>query len=282
LHPKACCRRILRDTSGNFGLNPICLTVVLAGDSPGRSLNIGGTSCEIASFNACVLVMMATSGLTAAENPFVRTWKLNPTKSEITGDTMQFERMPSGRIRFSASGLSYTFNPDGREYPGFLGELIAWKQMDDHTWETTYKLNGRLLSTDTSKLSPDSKTITVVSRGTRPNGQSFQDTTAYERMSGDNGLFGKWKDKEFKISSPLVVKIASTGDGGLTLKFVQDKSTCTLKSDGKDYAFTGPTVAPGVTLTAKRIGPRSFEFWSKQNGTPLFKALTRCRQMGTR
>jgi hypothetical protein len=81
----------------------------------------------------CALVLALAGGLTAADNPFAGTWKLNPAKSKFTGDTMKFEKTPSGEIRCLSAGLAYTFKLDGKEYPGPMGEAIAWKQIDDHT-----------------------------------------------------------------------------------------------------------------------------------------------------
>jgi hypothetical protein len=222
----------------------------------------------------CILVFAFAGGLAAAENPFAGTWKLNPAKSKFTGDTMKFEKNPSGAISWSGSGLTYTFKVDGKEYTGPLGGTIVWKQIDDHTWESTYKRKGILLSTDTSKLSPDGKTITVVSKGTKPNGETFQDTAVYERISGEKGLLGGWRDKEVKISSPGTMVIKPSGEDGLVFTSVGYKATCEAKFDGKDYPVTGPTVAEGMTMTLKRTGPRSFEVVEKQKGKPLFKSTS--------
>jgi hypothetical protein len=220
----------------------------------------------------CVLVFAFAGGLTAAENPFAGTWKLNPAKSKFTGDTMKFEKTPAGVIRCSGSGMTYTFKVDGKVYTGPMGEAVAWKQIDDHTWETTYMQKRILLSTDTSKLSPDGKTMTVVSKGTKPNGETFQDTVVYERISGDKGLLGGWRDKEVKISSPATLEIKPSGQDGLLFKSVGYKWTCEAKFDGKDYPVTGPTVPAGSTVALKRTGPRSFESVRKQNGKPLFRS----------
>ena len=219
---------------------------------------------------SCLIALLMAIGLAAAENPFAGTWKLNPAKSKFTGDTMKFERTPSGGIHWSGGGLAYTFKMDGKEYPGPVGDLVAWKQVDDHTWETTYKLKGTLINTDTSKLSSDGKTITIISRGTKPNGESFENTTVYERTAGESSLFGTWKSKEVKVDSPGVLKFAPSGENGIILELVDIKATCDAKFDGKDYACTGPTVPPGLTLALKRMGPRSFEFTEKQRGKPLF------------
>jgi hypothetical protein len=230
---------------------------------------------------AVVVLVLALGGwLPAAENPFVGTWKLNPAKSKLTGDTMKFEKTASGAIRNSSSGVSYTFNVDGKEYAGPLGEVIVWKQIDDSTWQTTYRQKGILLSTDTSKLSPDGKTMTVVSKGTKLNGATFEDTTVYERISGDKGLLGGWRDKQVKISSPVTLGIKPSGQDGLLFTSVGYKWTCDARFDGKDYPVTGPTVPAGITVVLKHTGPRSFEFLMKKSGKPLFRDTYTASQDG--
>jgi hypothetical protein len=229
---------------------------------------------------ALALVLVLVGSLAAAENPFAGTWKSNPAKSKLTGDTMKFAKTEAGAIRWSGSGLSYTFKMDGKEYKGPLGEAVVWKQIDDSTWETTYTRKGTLVDTDTSKLSPDGKTLTVVSKGTKPNGETFEDTTVYERISGEKGLFGGWKDKQVKVSAPSTLEIASSGKDGILFKSVDYKWTADAQFDGKDYPATGPTMPEHVMLTLKHTGPRSFEMVVKQNGKALSRDSYRVSQDG--
>jgi len=226
------------------------------------------------------VVLALGGGLAAAENPFAGTWKLNPAKSKLTGDTMKFEKTASGAIRWSGSGVSYTFKVDGKEYTGPFGEAVAWKQIDDTSWQTTSTQKGILLSTDTSKLSPDGKTMTVVSKGTKPSGETFQDTVVYQRISGDKGLLGRWRDKQVKLSAPATLEITPSGQDGLLVKSVGYKWTSDAKFDGKDYPVTGPTVPAGVTVVLKHTGLRSFELLMKQSGKPLFRETYKVSQDG--
>jgi len=226
-------------------------------------------------------VVLAVGGsLAAAENPFAGTWKLNPAKSKLTGDTMKFEKTASGAIRWSGSGVSYTFKVDGKEYTGPFGEAVAWKQIDDTTWETTNTQKGILLSTDTTKLSPDGKTMTVVSKGTKPSGEAFEDTVVYERISGDKGLLGGWRDKQVKVSSPGTIELKPSGKDGLLVKSEGYKSTCDAQFDGKDYPVTGPTVPEGLTAALTHAGPRSFRMLMKKSGKPLFRETYKVSQDG--
>ena len=228
-----------------------------------------------------LLAVLAVGGsLLAAESPFAGTWKFNPAKSKLTGDTMKYVKTPSGEIRWSGSGLSYTFKVDGKEYKGALGEAVVWKQIDDTTWQTSYTLKGTLLSTDTAKLSPDGKTLTVASKGNKPNGEAFEDTTVYERISGEKGLLGGWRDKQINVSSPGTIELKPSGKDGLLFKDLDYNATCDAQFDGKDYPCTGPAVAPGITLVLKHTGLRSYEAITKKDGKPLFRETDTVSQDG--
>jgi hypothetical protein len=219
----------------------------------------------------CLFALLGTGSLAAAANPFDGIWKLDQQKSHLTGDTMTFADAGSGTIKFSALGMSYTFKTDGKEYPALFGNTAAWKQVDKSTWEETiYKKSGTVLSTDTLKLSADGRTLTVESKGTKPSGESFDNTSIYQRMSGQGRLVGTWKSKAVKISSPATLKFKTSGENGMTLNIPDFKATCEAKFDGKDYPATGPTVPDGLTLALTRTGPHSFRMVQKLKGKPLF------------
>ena len=230
---------------------------------------------------ALLLVMFSVGGgLAAAENPFAGTWKFNPAKSKLTGDTMAFEKTASGAIRWSGSGVSYTFKEDGQEYEGPVGMAVVWKQVDDTTWETTYRQKGFLLSTDTTKLSPDSKTMTIVRQRTKPNGEAYESSVVYERISGDRGLMGGWKNKQVKVGSPRTIELKPSGKDGLILEDARHKTRCDAQFDGKDYPVTGPTVSEGTTLALTHAGPRSFKLLMKRHGKPLVLETYKVSQDG--
>ena len=218
-----------------------------------------------------VLCLTSVAGiLTAADNPFIGTWKLNPAKSKFTGESMSFEKTADG-MRFSAAGESYALKMDGADTAALFGYTAAWKQVSDHGWETANKLNGKLLSTDYLTLSGDGKTLTIVSKGTKPDGTPFADTTVHQRESGKEGLAGKWRNKGVKISSPNTIQCGALDGEGLTCKSPDYGSSWGGRFDEKDFAVTGPTVPPGATGTMKRLGPRSIEMTEKINGKAIFR-----------
>jgi transketolase len=107
--------------------------------------------------------------------------------------------------------------------------------------------------------------MTVTSKGTKPNGEAFNDSITLQRTSGGPGLAGKWKSTEVKSSTEMW-DISPNGDDGLTMKIVDFNAICTMKFDGKDYPATGPTVPKNFTLAVKKTGARSLEMTEKMDG----------------
>ncbi len=196
---------------------------------------------------------------------------MNPAKSDLKGTTVTFEQMPSGEMKFTTAGMSYTFKMDGKDYPSLFGMTAAWKQTDANTWESTDKLNGKVLNTARTQVAADGKTMTVELKGTKPNGESFEEKTVYERLSGDKGLSGKWMSKKVDVGSPNVLEFTPKGSEGLLVTIPDFQITADARFDGKDYPATGPQVPAGITLALRKTGARSFEMIEKANGKEIFK-----------
>lgn len=216
--------------------------------------------------------LAATAALSAAELPYAGKWKLNPAKSDFGQTTITYTQLPSGEMQSTAEGQSYKFKLDEKDYPDPFGNTAAWKSIDANTWQTTWKLNGKVLFVDTLKVSSDGKSLTINTKGTKPNGEAMDDTIVLQRVSGTAGLTGQWKTKNYKSSSPEVLELASSGSDGLTVKVVDVSLTCDAKVDGKDHPCTGPTLASGWTIAIAKAGPGSLGMTTKRNGKTLFKS----------
>jgi len=216
-----------------------------------------------------VLLFAAAIGVTmAADSSFIGKWKLNPEKSQFAGTTTTFEALPSGEMQMTADGQSFKFKIDGKEYPAEFGATQAWKQIDPTTWETAYKM-GTMTSVATTKISADGKTMTVNSKGKKPNGEDEIENATYQRLSGGPGLAGKWKSTKVQTSAEMW-EISANGDDGLTMKIVDYNAVCPIKFDQKDYPCTGPTMPKNFTLSGKKTGPRTIEFTEKMDGKVVF------------
>jgi len=220
---------------------------------------------------ACVVFALAAAvAVAAADPPYVGKWKMNPAKSDFGETTVTYEQLPSGEMQATSAGVSYKFKLDGKEYPATFGSTATWKALGANSWETTYKLNGKVLTTDTLTLSADGKSMTVNSKGKKPNGEMLDDTVVSERVSGSAGLAGKWKTKNMKSAAPSVLEIASTGADSLMYKVVDIDLTCNGTFDGKDHPCSGPTLGPGWTVTFGKSGPGGLDLTVKNNGKVFF------------
>ena len=218
----------------------------------------------------CVALAVSAT-IAAADLPHAGKWKMNPAKSDFGDLTITYEQLPSGEMQSTLMGQSYKFKVDEKDYADPFGNTAAWKSLGPSSWQTTWKLKGKVLMTDTLTLSADGKTLTVNSKGTKPNGEKQDDTSVFDRVSGGPGLSGKWKTKNMKSTSPSVLEIASSGANGVAYKIIDMNMTCDAKFDGKDYPCSGPTLAPGWTVALTNTDPRSLALTVKNNGKILGK-----------
>jgi hypothetical protein len=193
-----------------------------------------------------------------ADTPFDGTWKLNTAKSDLAGETMSFKMAGAGTWKYTDSDQSYTFKADGTPIVTPMGMQRTFKKTGDGTFESTNTKGGVLLSTSTWTLSADGKTLEIESKGTKPNGDTFDNSTTFSHTSAGKGLEGSWKSTKVALSSPNSLTLATSGSD-VTLTISAIKATCQAKWDGKDYPASGPTVSDGLTLALTKTSAKSFK-----------------------
>ena len=223
---------------------------------------------------ASVLVLPMTGSIVAAEAPYLGTWKLNVTNSDLVGheSTTIIVPVSSGGYQFTdETGQSYTFKMDGREYTDPYSTKVSWKQLDDRSWEATNKVNGKFAGTDTAGISPDGKTLTIVSRAVQTNGKTIDQTQTLQRVGSGLGLTGTWKAIRLTIEPYMFTFKSVAGDAfDLTMGDLYVCTGCTF--GGMPCAITGPLAAAGTTATFKMTTPRSFEMTWHWQGKAIFDA----------
>lgn len=207
--------------------------------------------------------------LAAEQASYLGKWKMNVAKSDFGESTITYEQTPSKEFKVTADGETRTFKMDGKDYPSFDGRTAAWKQVDERTWQSTHKLDGKTLWTRTTQVSQDGKTLRVELEGTNPDGTPIEDITTYERVSGGPGLIGKWKTKKVEATAGEM-ELVPHGTDGIVWTDSAMGSKVTARFDGKDYPSTGKTFGPGYTLALKKTGPTGFESTLKYQGQPLY------------
>ena len=230
--------------------------------------------------SGCLLAIVSCCTFASAQKAFVGTWKLNQAKSHLTGDTVTYSTSAGGTMKETTAVGSYTFKTDGHPYKTPFDSTVTWKQTGPESWTSEDRLKDKLLSTDVIRVSDDGKTMTVISTGTNPNGKDFHDTEVYTRIAGTSGLMGTWKSEKMKSSTSPVTEFADNGPDGIAWILPEIKAKLDLTFDGKDVAPVGPTVPPGLTISATKTSPRSFSFVEKMNGKPIVKGTLTVSQDG--
>jgi hypothetical protein len=208
------------------------------------------------------------SSLASAQSPFDGTWKLNTQQSNLAGEVMTLQDAGGGAITYSDPEQSYRFKPDGSPVTTPLGSERTYLKNADGSYTSTLKRHGTLLRTDTWNVSSDGNTLKIEAKGTKPNGDAFDDLTTYTRTAPGSGILGGWKSTEVKLSSPNSLSIKTDGDS-VAFTISAMKVTCQVTWDGKDHGCTGPTVPDGVTLSVLNTGPTTFKLVEKKDGKPL-------------
>lgn len=112
-------------------------------------------------------------------------WKREKYES-VSGNGLTFTYAMSGEgLNYKAStGESYSAKFDGKDYP-YSGDpgttSVVLKKVDDHTFEETYKRKGEVVGMSRISISPDGKSLTLMSKDMR---RGTTDTMVAEKKSG--------------------------------------------------------------------------------------------------
>lgn len=150
-------------------------------------------------------VLFGISAASAADNPFVGTWKTNlekskyspgpaPTKAGITtitpyGDNGVKVTVEGATPAGEKTTITYSANFDGKEVPfvqtapgAVPGQTVSLKRIDSHTAERVTRLNGKILVTEHWVVSKDGKTRTNTQTGAGPKGEAIHNVIVSERQ----------------------------------------------------------------------------------------------------
>ncbi|MGH9632983.1 MAG: hypothetical protein ACRD7E_32165 [Bryobacteraceae bacterium] len=150
-----------------------------------------------------VLVLMSTI-LFAADNPFLGTWKLNTAKSKSNpmpvAQSMIVKFEADGeKVRRTATGVDGEGKPimqgspkgssiawDGKDHavetPDGSPMTVAVKRVNDRRNDVTVKQNGKVTVTVRSVVSKDGKTMTNTVKGVNEKGEKFHQVEVLEKQ----------------------------------------------------------------------------------------------------
>jgi hypothetical protein len=216
-----------------------------------------------------IVVLAAAGTAFAADSPWAGKWKMDASQSKLTGNTIQISSM-GDELVYTAQGHTTKYKLGGGPTKTWAGDETSWKKIDNSTYESHATANGVDLGTDTWTVSPDGKSLKLESKGTNPDGSSFNDAVEYARVGGTQGLTGSWKSTKANLNENRMYDIADKGPDELTWNIPEIKGVLDIKLDGKDYAPVGPTVPKGLTIALTKAGPHTLKMVEKMNGTVTY------------
>jgi hypothetical protein len=132
-----------------------------------------------------------------AENAAMGTWKLNESKSKLSGaakNTTVVYEMAGDSVKVTIDGVDaqgksthneWTGKFDGKDYPvtgDATSDSRAYKMIDDHNMDVTAKKDGKVTLTAKISVSKDGKSRTVTASGTDAAGKKTHTVGVYDKQ----------------------------------------------------------------------------------------------------
>ena len=143
------------------------------------------------------LSLAALSLCLAGPDAWMGTWKLNEAKSKLSPGAVKNSKVvystEKGEIRIMTEGVDKDGKPtrsvwsgkfDERDYLVALDPMVdtrSYKEIDANTLEFIVKKESQVIATGRVVLSPDGKTRTVTTTGTR-DGKPFENVAVYDKQ----------------------------------------------------------------------------------------------------
>jgi hypothetical protein len=204
-------------------------------------------------FQLLLLSCLVQLTLSAANDPFIGKWKLNPSKSKLT-DVMKVEASAANKYALDfGGGTPENVVADGTDQPGLDGTTVSITVDAPDTWKVVRKKGGRPLITGIWKLSKDGQTLSDAFTANQPNGSTFSLDYVYKRTARSTGFPGTWESTSEKMNSVFEIEIRPHQKDGLSFINPAQRFTKNLKFDGNDYPVQGPDVTPGSASSGRRV-----------------------------
>lgn len=219
-------------------------------------------------FSACIAALTFVAAVPAvAQSPWNGTWKLNPSKSQMTGETFTVTRN-GNMYHYKNGNFEYDYACDGKEYPIFGGQTMSCQQTPT-TEETTVKLNAKTVAVMRDQLEPDGNAFKGTRTNMLPDGGTTVDKATFTRVGQGTGWTGTWKLSSAALDHPSVMIYKVEGDS-MHFESPEDHTTWDGKLDGTPAAPHGPTVPGGMMISEKTEGPHKLVGEVAANGKQLW------------
>jgi hypothetical protein len=210
---------------------------------------------------------LVTGTASAADDPFVGQWKLDPSRSKLT-DEMKVTKVGQDKYVFDfGGGQPETIVVDGTDQPGFADTTLS-VAAEGSNWKVIRKQDGRTVITATWTLSKDGTSLTDDFTSLGPDGSPSNVKFVYKRAAdGGSGFAGNWVSTSEEVTTVIALRISPyEGDG---LSFASGGGTTNVKFDGKSARRLSASALERIqTYQGKVIQTKQYEV------SPDLKTLT--------
>jgi hypothetical protein len=215
----------------------------------------------------CVILLadLTAGAASAANDPFVGEWKLNPAKSTLV-DVMKVKSAGGNKYVFDFGGGPETISVDGTDQPGLGGSMLSVTPTGANSWKVVRKKQGRLLLTANWRLSKDGKSLSDDYIAIEPDGNRSATDYVYRRTAGISGFAGTWESRNSAtMKFAFLLKVEPYEGDGLSIIDSTDGLTTNVKFDGRNYPGGGSNAPKGFAASARRTDPHTMEIAEKVN-----------------
>ena len=148
-------------------------------------------------------------------------------------------------------------------------DSVAIKLSNDHTILETDKKGGHVVTTSTTTVSPDGKTLSYVftdssNTSAAPVTGKVEQAKVADGPAGSSPLSGSWRTTKVEGISDNGLTVTFKVEGGMLKMSAPTGQSYVAKIDGPEAPFKGD---PGVTtVMIKKVGPRTLEESDLRNG----------------
>jgi hypothetical protein len=211
--------------------------------------------------------MGQVSTVSASSDPFIGKWKLNPSRSHAA-DEMKVSSAGENKYAFDLGGGHLeTIVADGTDQPGEFGTTLAVSVAGPNSWRVVRKNGGHTMIDATWELSADGSTLTDHFGFVQADGSVKRTDYIYKRTAGHAGFAGTWEDTTPPSASEM--QIESYEGNGLSFLNLGQKTTKSVKFDGKEYPVTGGNLPAGYVSSGRRVNAHTVQLAEKIGGKPL-------------
>ena len=218
------------------------------------------------------LVLLFIPANSRAQSAFDGTWKFDITNVPASSKPDVFV-LQNGVYECKTCNPPYKVKADGTDQTisgNPYTDTVAIKVVNDHEIQETDKKGGKVVSTSTSTVSPDGKSVMFTftdssnTNGGPPVTGKAQATKVADGPSGSHALSGSWKLSKFdNLSDNGTIWTYKVNGDEITMNSPTGQSY-TAKLDGTDAPMKGD---PGITsVSLKMMGANTLVETDKRNG----------------